>query len=256
MKQIDDFTTISLSDELVAVVLGAGNAYDTDRHNASLLLRKANQSVLIDCGPWVTKRLLALIGPEEINEVYFTHAHPDHCLGLTTLTNWMSSNRRQQPLLIHCIAEQKPLLQTLVNFGCWPEREHTFNIEWRDIEPFGELAGYDYETAATKHSVDNRSLHLTLDENRSVFYSGDGKLTAEGAALAAQSDVVFIECEQVRPCRSHNSLEEVFILEKKPSSRWFLYHVASDQREAIAHRLLHDPHLELLQESFVHSVHK
>ena len=256
MNHTDGHTALPLSDELVCVVLGAGNAYDTDRHNASLLLQKPNESVLIDCGPWVTKRLIALIAPPDIHEIYITHAHPDHCLGLTTLTNWMSSNRRQQPLVIHCIAEQKSLLQTLVDFGCWPEREHTFNIEWRDIEHFGTLAGYDYETAPTEHSVDNRSLHLTLDHNRSDFYSGDGKLTTEGAAMAARSDVVFIECEQSQPCRSHNSLEEILLLAKKPTSRWYLYHVASDQREAIDHRLLHDSHLELLQESFVHSVPK
>lgn len=249
MNTFDETNRFQLTPSLECRVLGSGNAYDTQRHNSSILLSRPGVSVLIDCGPWVTKRLLNEVTPDEINEIYFTHTHPDHCLGLTTLTNWMSSRGRKAQLIIHCLAEQQTVLQSLVDFGCWPGSRHTFSVTWKPIEATGQIAGYSYQSAPTEHSVSNRSICIEYAHGRSMFYSGDGRITKAGHALAAKSQIVFVECEQLMPCRSHNSLEDILALDKHPHSEWFLYHVDPECRQAIAHALKNEPNVSLLREA-------
>lgn len=249
MKIPGALNRLRLTGSLECRILGSGNAYDTERHNSSILLCQPDGAVLIDCGPWVTKRLLSEVDPDDISDIYFTHTHPDHCLGLTTLTNWMSSRGRKAPLTIHCLAEQQAVVQSLVEFGCWPGSRHTFTVEWSDIVESGKLAGLAYQISPTDHSVSNRSIRIEYAHGHSLFYSGDGRLTDAGVALAAQSDIVFVECEQLEPCRSHNSLEDILALEKLPGSRWFLYHIDPVYRQSIAQALLDEPQLSLLQET-------
>jgi ribonuclease BN (tRNA processing enzyme) len=63
---------------------------------------------LIDCGPTIPRALWQRGGDiNDIDVIYFTHVHPDHCVGLTALLNYWKSFSRQKPLVIYCQPQQR-----------------------------------------------------------------------------------------------------------------------------------------------------
>ena len=71
------------------IVLGIGNAFSTEHHPASLLLRKDGFYLAIDCPDrygTVLKDISRKVGSElrlsDINDFIITHVHGDHMAGL------------------------------------------------------------------------------------------------------------------------------------------------------------------------------
>jgi ribonuclease BN (tRNA processing enzyme) len=57
----------------------------------------------------------------DIDVIYFTHVHPDHCSGLTALLNYWKSFSRQKPLVIYSQPQQRPVLMQLAALANWPQ---------------------------------------------------------------------------------------------------------------------------------------
>lgn len=154
-------------------------------------MEESDYQLLVDCGPTVPQALFGQMHVEELDAIYLTHTHPDHCLGLTTLLNWMDSYRRQRPLTIIAQGEQRALLAPLLAFAHWPKAQLGFEVIQQNSEEIQFIGDWKVTTALTQHSVSNRSLHLTANSGRSLFYSGDGEISPQGEQLALQSDWVF-----------------------------------------------------------------
>ena len=215
-------------------VIGCGDAYDSGRTNASILVSENRFNLLVDCGPTVPRALFAReLSPEFIDAIYITHSHPDHCLGLTALLNWMASKGRRTAITIIAQKAQIEVLEPLVKFAHWPENTLAYPVKWVYSENCAEIGPWQVKTCDTMHAVSNRSLYLSNDKS-SLFYSGDGLLTSEGEALAAQSDIAFVECELLTPHHSHGDWQSIQQLPKKPDSLWFLYHIDPSCRQALA----------------------
>ena len=218
-------------------LIGSGDAYDGTRTNAALLVSAVHFNLLIDCGPTVPAALFRRGGsPEELDAIYLTHNHPDHILGLTTLLNWMASQGRNKPLQLICQPEQQPRLHQLVAHAHWPEPELPFALHWRHAEAALQLGPWQWAFYPTRHAVPNLSLLLSGAGGR-LFYSGDGALSAEGAAAAATADLLFLECEYPAPHPSHGSWHACQRLARKPGSLAVLYHLDPDCRTALAREL-------------------
>lgn len=232
-----------------AVMLGCGDAYDTQRHNSGLLVTEGDYSLLIDCGPWLTRRALEYLdGPEQLDGIYITHAHPDHALGLTTLLNWMDSKQRRHPLTIYLQRSQARVIEALVSYAYWPNDELGFAIEYRYIEDINCVGPWKAQFAVTKHAVDNFSIRLQTQGKHSLFFSGDGELSELGTTLAAQSDWVFIECQTLKLHTSHGSWEQIKTLPKRATSRWRLYHVSPEERGELIAALHDQPQIQMAHE--------
>lgn len=232
-----------------AEVIGCGDAYDSRHTNASLLIQEKNYQLLIDCGPTVPAALLGRnTDPEALDAVYLTHAHPDHCLGLTTLINWMDARQRQRPLTIIVQQAQESLLQPLISFACWPQKKIGFAVHCQDTESVTTLGEWRVTTPKTRHAVANRSLHISNCDNHQLFYSGDGQLSAAGEQLAAQSDWVFLECETLCHHHSHGSWQDIARLPRKVGSEWRLYHIDPAIRSRLAGLLVTQENLSLAEE--------
>ncbi|SFK47095.1 Ribonuclease BN, tRNA processing enzyme [Pseudovibrio ascidiaceicola] len=215
-------------------MLGCGDAYDPQKTNSSLLISEGEFKLLIDCGPTVPQALFANgMTAEDISCIYISHCHPDHCLGLTTLLNYMKSFKRSKPLTIFRQASQHQALYRLMEFAYWPERDLGFDLHWQDSEDLAVVGPWNANTTASNHSVPNRSLQLK-GEAVTLFYSGDGLLSPEGEQLAAQADLAFIECEYMTAANGHGSWADVKDLPRKAGSRWVLYHIDDASRPAVA----------------------
>jgi len=73
-------------------LLGTGTPTPlTHRGGSSFLIRHRDQSLLFDCGPGTVRRLLECgVSPTEIDTLFLTHLHYDHCVdyGHLVLCRW------------------------------------------------------------------------------------------------------------------------------------------------------------------------
>ncbi|MPW29081.1 MBL fold metallo-hydrolase [Agarivorans sp. B2Z047] len=235
-----------------AEVIGCGDAYDGQHTNASLLLKQDCFSLLIDCGPSVPKALFAKqITPEQIDAVYVTHSHPDHCLGLTSLINWMDAQGRKKPIYIIAQQSQWAVLKPLIEFAYWPHSQLGFQVIWQDSATTSTIGPWSIKTAATRHAVSNLSLQLSNTDQHRLFYSGDGLLSEQGEQLAAQSDWVFLECETLEHHSSHGSWQDIKDLPRKANSLWRLYHIDPSVRARLAKLVQTTANIRLAEEGTV-----
>lgn len=176
-------------------VLGCGSAFSESQNTSALrVIDNNNHQWLIDCGPTIPRALWQRGGDiNDIDAIYFTHVHPDHCTGLTALLNYWKSFSRHKPLIIYSQPQQRPVLMQLAQLANWPDTALCFAIEWRDVTPAWTWHDWQIRTAETQHELSNRAIRITLAE-KSLFYSGDGQPTAQSIALMAGADLAFQEC--------------------------------------------------------------
>ncbi|KAA8996161.1 ribonuclease Z [Affinibrenneria salicis] len=215
-------------------ILGSGEAYDSLRVNASVLLDEAHFRLLIDCGPGVPQALWRRqLAPDEIDAIFFTHCHPDHALGLTSLLNWQESLGRRAPLHIIAPRRQLEVLRQLAHYAFWPAGKPCFTIGWQASERLTRLGPWQCRLAPTRHSLPNSSLLLSGSAG-SLLYSGDGRLSPAGAALLLQADMALIECFSVDDdAPYHGCWSSIRDLARKPGAPLGLYHIQQQQRSRL-----------------------
>ncbi len=188
-------------------VIGSGSAFSTLNNTSSILIADDQQHQwLVDCGPTVPRALWAQgLGVNEIDAIYFTHIHPDHCSGLAALLNQWKSFKRSKPLDIFCQADQRGVLEQLVALAIWPATTVRFDIQWHEVKDAFSWKHWELQTAETVHEVNNRSLRVAVDD-QVLFYSGDGRPTEATRQLMAGADLAFQECasfQALAPDASH-----------------------------------------------------
>lgn len=156
-----------------------------------------NKQWLIDCGPTVPRALWQRGGEvNDIDAIYFTHVHPDHCTGLTALLNHWKSYSRQKPVIIYCQPAQQPVLMQLTALANRPQADLGFTIDWQECREAWTWQDWQIRTAPTQHELSNRAIRITI-AGQTLFYSGDGRPTADSIALMAGAGLAFQECASV-----------------------------------------------------------
>lgn len=209
-------------------VLGCGSAFSRWQNTSALRVIDDNHQWLIDCGPTIPRALWQREGSiDDIDAIFFTHVHPDHCTGLTALLNYWKSFSRQKPLVIYSQPEQRPVLMQLAQLANWPEISLTFPIEWRDSSASWNWQHWHIQTAQTQHEIANQAIRINIGQH-SLFYSGDGRPTPESMALMAGCDVAFQECASLIPLphdASHGDFPGcIALFQELALSRLGLYH--------------------------------
>src|SRR5258707_11980376 len=89
--------------DLDLVFLGtAGSAPTGRRGAAATLLRRGGDRLLIDCGEGTQRQLMrSNVGLVELREIFLTHHHADHILGLPGMLKTFSLRGRELPLTIY-----------------------------------------------------------------------------------------------------------------------------------------------------------
>ena len=139
--------------DLDVVFLGtSGSTPTAQRALPALLIRRGGEKLLFDCAEGTQRQLLRSdVGLVELEEIYLSHYHADHYLGLPGLLKTYSLRGRELPLTLYGPRGLRELLTTLRRiFG---RLEYPFDAV--ELDPGETMARGDFvlETFAVDHGV-------------------------------------------------------------------------------------------------------
>ena len=139
--------------DLDLVFLGtAGSMPTAQRAPAALLVRRGGERLLFDCAEGTQRQLLkSSVGLVDLPEIFITHFHADHVLGLPGMFKTFALRGRDLPLdvygprgLVDLLASLKRVVGKL-----------SYEVELHELEPGDvlERTGYRLATFGVRHGV-------------------------------------------------------------------------------------------------------
>ena len=100
--------------DLSAIFLGTGGSVPSARRStASVVLARGGKRLMFDCGEGTQRQLQRSIGLAQVDEIFLTHFHADHVLGLPGLLKTYDLTAREEPLTIYGPRGLRDLFRTL-----------------------------------------------------------------------------------------------------------------------------------------------
>src|ERR1700759_1881682 len=88
--------------DLSVFFAGTGGSIPTAaRGLPALLVRRGGERILFDCGEGTQRQLVGSVGLADLDDIFITHFHLDHWLGLPGLLKTFDLRDRERPLTIH-----------------------------------------------------------------------------------------------------------------------------------------------------------
>ena len=137
---------------LSVTFLGTSAARPTvERGVTSLVMKREGETLMFDCGEGTQRQMMRYGVSFSLSEIFFTHFHADHYLGVVGLIRTLSLQEREEPLILYGPPGAEELLTATINVGV--ERT-SFPIEVRELA-LGEKIErdeYDLEVVEVEHS--------------------------------------------------------------------------------------------------------
>jgi ribonuclease Z len=124
----------------------AGSAPTARRSLPATIVRRGGDRILFDCGEGTQRQLLRSIGLVELEDVFITHFHADHWLGLPGMLKTFSLRGRERALTVH----GPPGLRALFESMRAVIGKTTYPLKLVELEPGQELERDGYLIAAFK----------------------------------------------------------------------------------------------------------
>ena len=219
--------------------LGVGEAFDEDMPNTSMLVRTDIEgrpvSVLLDCGYSVPPKLWQQgMHPDTLDGIWISHFHADHAFGLPALLVRFWEEKRKKDL---CFLGQKGIESFVLKCLdlAYPNFHPRlgFTLRFEEIEPGDKLTtfGLSWSTAVNDHPQRDLALRLAAEE-KTLFYSGDGRPTSETRSLAAGVDLIVHEAFHLsRDIPGHGTIAGCLEMARAcKAKRLALVHIQRDVR--------------------------
>ena len=88
--------------DLDVVFLGTGGSVPSARRNtAAVLVRRGGDRILFDCGEGTQRQMQRSVGLIPVDDIFITHLHADHYLGLPGLIKSYEMHDRTEALTVH-----------------------------------------------------------------------------------------------------------------------------------------------------------
>ena len=180
--------------ELDVVFLGTSGSMPTAKRALSAtLVRRGGDRLLFDCAEGTQRQLLRSdVGLVELEEIFLTHYHADHYLGLPGMLKTFALRGREVPLTIYGPPGLDELFATLRRiFG-----RLTYPVSAVELEPGAALErdGYRIEAFAVDHRVTAVGYALveerapgSLRRRRRDVPRGAGRPASEAFSSAARA---------------------------------------------------------------------
>jgi ribonuclease Z len=145
----------------------AGSIPTARRGLPALLVRRGGDRMLFDCGEGTQRQLVSSVGLTDLTEVFLTHYHADHWLGLPGMLKTFDLRARERPLAIH----GPPGLRDLLALALKAAGRVRFALELIELQPGDVLQrdGYSIAPVAVAHRSPAFAYVLFEDERPGVF---------------------------------------------------------------------------------------
>jgi ribonuclease Z len=145
----------------------AGSVPTARRGLPALLVRRGADRILFDCGEGTQRQLVSSVGLMELTEVFLTHFHADHWLGLPGMLKTFDLRAREKPLRISGPRGLRELLALALRAA----GRVRFELELVELEPGDVLPRGGYSIAAFPVAHRGPALGYVLfeDERPGVF---------------------------------------------------------------------------------------
>lgn len=142
--------------------LGTASSRPTVSRNVSALaLQRDGTFFLLDCGEGTQRQMMRYGVGFAVQEIFVTHLHADHYLGITGLLRTMSLQGRQEPVVVSGPTGSRGTLRQLVRLG---GERFSFPISLRELEAGERLEHDGFQLRAFKTDHTRESLGLVLVE--------------------------------------------------------------------------------------------
>jgi len=172
--------------DLSAIFLGTGGSVPSARRStASVMLARGGKRLMFDCGEGTQRQLQRSLGLAQVDEIYLTHFHADHILGLPGLLKTYDLTAREEPLTIYGPRGLRDLFKTLGRLIGRTDYE----IDLVELDP-GEAVRHDgaeVRAFAVEHSV-RANGYVLVEEQRPGRFDPEAAQrlgVTEGPAFAA-----------------------------------------------------------------------
>jgi ribonuclease Z len=149
--------------------LGTGASIPTlDRNVAGLAVQREGELLLFDCGEGNQRQMMRYGVGFTFKEIFFTHYHADHTLGVTGLLRTMGLQDRSTPVTLYGPKGAQRILGALVTLGI---ERNKFPIEILEIKPGDRLGRDEYDIVVfeTEHRADTVGYALVEHERLGRF---------------------------------------------------------------------------------------
>src|ERR671923_1816423 len=155
--------------DLDLVFLGTSGSMPTaQRAPTAILVRRGGERLLFDCAEGTQRQLLrSAVGLAELREVFLTHYHADHYLGLPGMLKTFALRGRQVPLAVYGPPGLADLFGALRRiFG-----KLTYDLKLVELRPGDELDRGDHRIRAfeVEHGVNANGYALVETERPGRF---------------------------------------------------------------------------------------
>jgi ribonuclease Z len=145
----------------------AGSVPTARRGLPAVLVRRGGDRILFDCGEGTQRQLVRSVGLPDVADVFLTHYHVDHWLGLPGMLKTFDLRDRDRPLVVHGPAGLEQLMKVMRPiYG-----RLAFPLEIVELQPGQEVRRDGYSVAAfpVEHRVPAFGYALFEDERPGRF---------------------------------------------------------------------------------------
>lgn len=138
------------------------------RNVSSIVLNREGESLMFDCGEGTQRQMMRYGTGFSLDDIFFTHLHADHFLGVIGLLRTMGLQGRDTPIRLWGPPGGSPILREAVHLGV--ERV-PFEIGIREIGPGDRVHRDEYEIVgfATRHGAGSIGYALVEHERKGRF---------------------------------------------------------------------------------------
>jgi ribonuclease Z len=145
----------------------AGSVPSARRGLPAILVRRGADRILFDCGEGTQRQLVGSVGLADLTEVFLTHFHTDHWLGLPGMLNTFNLRGRDRPLTVHGPPGVAGLMALIARISGRPSFElRVVELETGDVL---ERDGYRIAPVAVDHRGPGLGYVVFEEERPGVF---------------------------------------------------------------------------------------
>jgi ribonuclease Z len=173
--------------DLAVTFLGTGGSVPSARRStASVLVSRGGERLLFDCGEGTQRQMQRSLGLVQVDEIYLTHFHADHVLGIPGLLKTYDLTDRQVPLKVY----GPPGLSELFQVFSPLIGRLGFTLDLIELKPGEgvEHDGYEVCPFEASHRSARANSYALVEEERPGRFDPDAAAAAgvpEGPAYAA-----------------------------------------------------------------------